>query len=676
MYLSKIILITLAILISLGFSFFQYLFKSKKRDKQTYVFFILRFLSVFLVLLLLINPKIFSTTYELEKPNLFLAVDDSESIAHLKQQDTLKELLQTLKENKALQKRFELVQYNFGKELSPGKSPNFTESQTNIYATLKSLEELSVEKPSAVILLSDGNQSMGRDFRYFEPKNNQQVFPIALGDTTQYSDLNLSRLNTNTYAFLNNRFPVEVIISYSGGRAVSSRFVIKSGENEVFSEAVSFDAEHTSKVIQAELPASRLGVLSYEAEIMPLENEKNTANNAKKFAVEVIDERSKILLVSAISHPDLGALKKSIEANEQRELTIKYIDGNIDDLNQYQLIILYQPTSAFSDLITQIKDDDKNYLLITGTETNWRFVNQIQDYVAKDFANQPQEIFALKNPNFNQFQFKEIGVEDFPPLEDKFGTLKIKNKALESIFFQKIENVETAQALIAVTGTTDNKKGFIFGENIWRWRSAAYLKNNSFEIFDNFISKLIQNLSAAKSRERLSIDHQSFYYENEPVSLTSHFFDQNYQFDPNADLQISVEKTEENISSQLILKNNYYAVDLGNLPPGNYDFTITETNTQFSRSGSFEIIAFNIEQQFVSANKEGMEALAANAGTQVYYRTSVQDLIKKLLTDDRYKPVQKSRKKIVPLIHWHYLLFLLVFILAAEWFFRKYKGLI
>ncbi|SHG32566.1 hypothetical protein SAMN05444483_10912 [Salegentibacter echinorum] len=676
MEIITILYITLAILVSLGFSFFQYFFRTKKRNRDTYIFATLRFLSVFILFLLFINPRITRTDFELEKANLFLAVDNSESIVHLKQQDTLTRLLQKLKNNQELQSRFEINQCNFGSELVQGTSPNFNEPQTNITAALKSLKELTREKPAAIILLSDGNQSLGRDFQYFQPKNNQQIFPVVLGDTAQYLDLKISRLNTNTYAFLNNRLPVEAILSYSGEKSLQSRFVIKAEGNVVFSEEVAFDAENNSAVIQAELPANRLGVLSYEAEIIPLKNEKNKLNNRKKFAVEVVDERSKILLATAISHPDLGAFKKSIEANEQRSLSIKTIDGNFDDLEDYQLVILYQPTRAFSALIKDIKKQDKNYLLVTGTGTNWQFVNQIQDYVSKDFSNQSQEIFALKNPNFNQFQFEDFEAEKFPPLEDKFGSLKIANKALQSIFFQKIENESTTQPLFSVSETQDHKTGFIFGENIWRWRAASFLKNDSFETFDNFMGKLVQNIASNKRRDRLTIDYQSFYYENEPIVLTANFFDQNYQFDPNANLEISVKKEGEILEAQLVLKNNNYTVNLGNLVPGNYDFTIKEKKTGIKRSGSFEIIAFNVEQQFNTANLTGMRKLGQNSATNVYTATSISDLINKLLVDDKYKPIQKSRENIVPLIDWHYLLFLLVLILAAEWFFRKYKGLI
>ncbi|WP_289023919.1 VWA domain-containing protein [uncultured Salegentibacter sp.] len=675
MELSKILFIALAAFIALGFAFFQYLYKSRKRGRDTYILFSLRFFSVFILLLLLINPKIGFTSYKLEKPMLILLADDSWSINHLKQEDSLKLILESFKSNEKLSKRFDLVQYNFGKELKSGDINDFKDTETNIFSALEGVEALSKERKSVIALISDGNQTSGRNFEYFNSKNTE-IYPFVIGDTTQYPDLELTRLNLNNYAFLDNRFPVEAFISYSGEDAVNTRFVIKENEKVIFSEEVSLDNDNNSVIIQAELPATNLGVLSYKAEIAPLATEKNQANNIKSFAIEVIDERTEILLLSAMPHPDLGAIKKAVETNKQRQLAIKYIGENDLNLEDYQLVILYQPNAGFLSVFEELKKNNQNYLLITGTKTNWNFINNIQDFIKKDFTNQNQEIFAVRNPNFNQFQFEDAVFSNFPPLEDKFGNIELESNSIESIYFQEIENVETTQPLLAIQGNAQRKIGYIFGENIWRWRSASFLEDKSFEAFDNFFGKLVQNLASTKQRERLTLDYESFFYENESAIINANFFDQNYQFDPKANLLITVEDSLNSFESQFILKNNTYQVDLGGLPPGTYTFQVNEAETGLSRSGSFEVISYNIEQKFISANKNAMQALAENSGTRIFYQNQTQEFINRLLNADKYKPVQKSQQKDVPLIDWFYLLFLLVLILAIEWFYRKYKGLI
>ncbi|MDT0685651.1 VWA domain-containing protein [Autumnicola psychrophila] len=678
MEISIILFIALAAIFALGFAFFQYLFKSKRRTRNVYIFFALRFLSVFVLLILLINPKISSTNYEIVKPNLVLTVDDSQSIPHLGQADTVRNIIQNIKQNEEIQERFNVQQVRFGEKLSSGSDLEFNEPQTDISAALNQVDKLYRKENTAVILISDGNQSLGRDFQYFKARDNVEVFPVVVGDTAQYADLQLSNLNVNRYAFLNNRFPVEAIINYTGEENISANFVIRSGENVLYSEEVEFSEAQNSAIIGTTLPASQLGVLTYEAEIVQLENEKNKINNAEKFAVEVIDERTNVLILSAIAHPDLGALKKSIESNEQREATIQYIDSKNVEIQDFQLIILYQPNNNFKMVIDEIQQENINYFLITGTKTDWNFLNSNQEQFQKDASFQDQDIFPVVNENFSKFQFEDIGFENFPPLQDVFGIIEFSDNSFTSLLFQQIEGIATEQPFLAISDGNSSRQGVLFGENIWKWRSQSYLENGNFRQFDDFLGKIIQNLSSKKRRDRLTVDYESFYYGNSAISVSAQYFDENYQFDPRANItiQLTHQETGENIEAPLLLRNNLYEVDLGNLEAGEYSFKVQPENSTISENGSFTIIDFNVEQQFISADVGKLQFLAENNEATLYFTDLTQNLISDLLQDKRYLPVQKSREKTVPLIDWYFLLFLLVLLLAAEWFYRKYTGLI
>ncbi|MDT0643994.1 VWA domain-containing protein [Zunongwangia sp. F363] len=677
MIICNILYITLAVIFALGFAFFQYLYKAKGKAGNAYIFFILRFLSIFTLLLLLINPKIRSTAFEIEKPDLLIAIDNSQSIAQLRKADTLRNFVRQLLSNEEIRERFKVREFSFGKELSAEGDLDFNEPQTNIFSALDNLNNIYKNNNAALVLISDGNQSIGRDFGYFKASANISLFPVVVGDTTRYSDLNLAALNVNRYAFLNNRFPVEAIINYSGEEPVNTNFEIRSGENILFSKSLSFSAEENSAIINTTLPASRLGVLSYKAEVAPSENEKNQLNNSENFAVEVIDERTKVLILSATPHPDLGALKKAIETNEQRQAEIKYLKDEELEIQDFQLVIMYQPNNSFKPVFEKIKENNQNYFVITGTQTEWDFLNNVQDNFKKDAAFQEQEIFAVMNPGFSNFQFEDIGFEDFPPLLDRFGTVETSNSA-EPLLFQRIEGVETGEPLLAISEGTSSKSGFLLGENIWKWRAQSYLENQNFEAFDNFFGKIIQNLSSRARRDRLRIDYESFYYGNSQIIVSAQYFDENYQFDANARLNIAISKrnSDESLQAPLLLRNNYYEVDLGNLEPGEYEFTLRVENSAISETGSFTVVDYNVEQQFASANLEKLKFLADNNESRLYFSNSAEKLIQDLLSDKRFTPVQKSHEKTVPLVDWYYLLFLLVFFLAGEWFYRKYTGLI
>ena len=101
---------------------FQYKYKSKHKGNLSLVFTFLRFLSVFAILLLLINPKFNQVKVYTEKPSLILAVDNSTSIAHLKQNENALKALNTLKQHAELNKRFEIEVFTFDEDIQKADS--------------------------------------------------------------------------------------------------------------------------------------------------------------------------------------------------------------------------------------------------------------------------------------------------------------------------------------------------------------------------------------------------------------------------------------------------------------------------------------------------------------------------------------------------------------------------
>ena len=76
----------------------------------------------------------------------------------------------------------------------------------------------------------------------------------------------------------------------------------------------------------------------FKATITSREQEKNTFNNTKNFAVEVIDQKTNVAIISAINHPDVAALKRAIETNAQRKVTIVK-PNDIKSLQDYNVLI-------------------------------------------------------------------------------------------------------------------------------------------------------------------------------------------------------------------------------------------------------------------------------------------------------------------------------------------------
>jgi hypothetical protein len=672
---NAILLLLLSLIIAGGLSYFQYFHNAKNKSKVNLVLAFLRFLSIFGILLLLINPIMSRKTLETIKTPLPIVVDNSSSIVDLNANESALEIYKKLTKNKDLQEKFDVQSYSLDSEFQSSENFSFKGAQTNIDEVAKNLKSIYKNATFPTVLITDGNQTSGNDYVYSFDVNNK-VYPLIVGDTATFLDLKVNQLNVNKYAFHKNKFPVEVFLQYSGNKSVNADFRISQGNSVLSKQSVSFSPSKKSAIINVLLPADKVGLQVFKATISSNEKEKNTYNNTKNFAVEIIDQKTNVAIVSAINHPDIGALKRAIETNAQRKVTI--VKPNlINSLQDYTILILYQPTSDFKSVFENNKLAGINTFFITGNNTDFSFLNQRQSNLIFKMSGQKEDYLAGFNSQFNLFAIDNLGFENFPPLQNAFGTVTT-NGNVSTLLSSKIRNIETNSPLLAFAENQGKRSAFLLGENLWKWRLQSHIDNQSFEKFDVFVDKIIQFLASNDSKKSLVVNHESFYNSGESIEILAQFFNKNYEFDEKARLTISVTntKSKQTKNYDLLKGNNSFKVNLDGLLAGGYNFSVRELNSKTSYSGHFEILDFDIEKQFVNPDVEKLNQLATQTQGKVHYPNEIDSLIKTLLENENYKAVQKEIVTKTPLIDWIWLLVLLAFSLASEWFIRKYNGLL
>jgi hypothetical protein len=672
---STILLLLLSLLIAGGLSFYQYFYKAKNKSKLNLFLALFRFLTLFGILLLLINPIITRNTLEIIKPPLAIVVDNSGSIKALGASRIALDVHAEIMANGPLKEKFDIQSYRFDSEFLSSKEFDFKGTQTNLDGISKGLKNRNRNSTFPTILLTDGNQTTGNDYVYsFDPTN--KVFPVVLGDTTKVVDLKITRINVNKYAFYKNKFPIEVFISYSGDKKLSADFTISQGNSVLTKQSVSFSSSKRTAVLNVLLPANKIGSQTFKATVTGDEKEKNTYNNTKNFAVEVIDQKTNIALVTAINHPDVGALKRSIESNAQRKVTVVK-PNTVSLLKDYNVLILYQPTRAFKSIFEENKSAGISTFIITGTSTDFSFLNQEQSSLVFKMSNQKENYLAGFNPQFNLFAIDNIGFETFPPLENAFGKIDVKGDA-SILLSSKIRTMDTNSPLLLYAENKGKRSAFLLGENVWKWRLQSHLNIQSFAEFDIFMDKTIQYLASSSSKKALVVNHESFYNSGDAIEISAQYFNKNYEFDDKARLTIIVTNTgtKHTKNYDLLKGNNFYKVNLDGLAAGTYNFSVKELNSNTSYSSHFEILDFDREKQFVNPDSEKLNQLAMQTEGTMYFPDQVDVLIKSLLVDDNYKAIEKNKVIRSPLIDWTLLLILIVSLLATEWFVRKYNGLL
>ena len=672
---NTILLLLLSLLIASGLSYLHYYYKAKTKSKVNLVLAFLRFLSIFAMLLVLINPIITRKTLEIVKTPLVVVVDNSSSIIDLKAKETALKSYKKIIQNKDVQEKFDVQSYQFDSEFQSSESFSFKGTQTNLDEVAKNLKSIYKNATFPTVLITDGNQTSGNDYVYSFDANNK-VYPLILGDTTKFLDLKVNQLNVNKYAFHKNKFPVEVFLQYSGNKSINADFSISQGNSVLSKQTVSFSPSKKSVIETVLLPADKVGLQIFKASISSKEKEKNTYNNTKNFAVEIIDQRTNVAIVSAINHPDIGAFKRAIETNAQHKVTVVK-PKDIKSLKDFTILILYQPTTEFKSVFEDNKLAGINTFIITGNNTDFNFLNQQQSNLVFKMSGQKEDYLAEFNSQFNLFAIDNLGFENFPPLQNPFGTVTT-NGTVSTLLVSKIRNIATNSPLLAFAENQGKRSAFLLGENIWKWRFQSHIDNQSFEKFDVFIDKIIQFLSSDNSKKTLVVNHENFYNSGEAIEISAQYFNKNYEFDEKARLTISVSniKTKQTKNYDLLRGNNSFKVNLDGLSAGQYNFNVKELNSKTTYSSHFEILDFDIEKQFVNPDVEKLSQLATQTQAKVHYPNQVEALIKTLLENQNYKAIQKEIVTKSPLIDWVWLLILITISMASEWFVRKYNGML
>ena len=621
----------------------------------------------------MVNPIIKKKEIVNVKPILSVLIDNSESSKFFNQGLDIDKIKKSINNNTNIREKFNVNHFSFGESLKVLDTLSFNENNTNISGAINSVNELHKNNKGAVLLITDGNQTYGNDYEF--TLSSKKIFPLVIGDTTKYTDLKINQLNVNKYSFLKNKFPVEAMLYYEGNDIVTTNFSIFNKEKTVFSKRLTFSPSKKSQTILTNLEALKEGQNYYSASIKKLDSEKNIKNNTKNFSIEVIDQQTKVLIITSILHPDLGAFKKSIESNKQRSVDVVNVSDFKKQLNDYQLIILYQVNNKFNDVLLDLKKNNINYFVISGANTNWNFINKHRLGFSKNSISQTENFSAKYNSNFLSFFQKDIGFNQFPPLLDKYGEVII-SKPHNTILFQRINGIETNQPLLSTFELNNQKSAVLFGEGIWKWRASSFVLNNSFQDFDEFMSNLIQYLASNKKRNRLEVKAESLYPSNSLINISAFYIDKNYKFDKRASLEITItnEKTKEVKSLPFSLINNSYQVEIENLFAGDYSYKVSVDKQNINKYGKFRITDFKIEEQFTNANHLKLEKLADRTGGKLYFPNEIDVFLDDLVKDKSFFITQKTITKEQNLIDWKWILFIIISLLTTEWFIRKYYG--
>lgn len=671
------------ILLGIGYAFLMY--RPSQLSLQNKILFALRSLAVAVIAFLLFAPMIRFMGKSTEKPLIILAQDNSASISVSPARGfNLPQYSQQFRElAEKLSKEYEVKSFTFGATLKPGLNTGYKEAMSDINALFRHVNEQYLNRNiGALIIASDGIYNQGGNPEYEAENLKSPIYSIALGDTVPKKDLLVANVNYNNIVYLENDFQIEISVEAFQSRDAISRLTVSDASGTVFSRGISVNSNDYRLSIPVTLSARKKGIQRFKVNLSPVSGELSVQNNSQTFFVEVIDGKNKILILANSPHPDIAAIKQSLELNKSYEVKSALIsEYKPVDLANAGLVILHQLPSASSDIKSVLQQAaSKPLWFILGAQTNVQAFTQVQDLLNISSAGSTEEVVARVNTGFYDFTLSEHtrnSLQNFAPLIAPFGNYGIKSQA-SVLLSQQIGKLATDRPLLLFSKAGDKKIAVLAGEGIWRWRLEDFRETGNHEATTELLTKVIQFMVSKDDKRKFRVyPSRSTIDESEKVILNAELYNDNYELINTPDASITLKHSNKKTYPYLFSRTgNGYILDAGVLPPGEYTYT---ANTQLGRekhtgSGQFAIIQQQTEYRQTTANHQLLYNLAQLNNGEMIYPSEINTLMDKIQKNELIKTISYEDRKYEDLISLKLIFFLILALLSAEWFIRKRNG--
>ena len=673
--------------LALGVGYASLLYSRNSRLKKglRYLLFGLRTIAVASIAFLLFAPAIKTTSKTAEKPLIILAQDNSVSVAISKPADfspkTYSDRFKDLE--RALAKDYDVRSVSFGEKVSQGIKFTFTDKLSDLSSVFKMIDEdFANRNIGAVIMASDGIYNKGGNPAYESMNLKAPMFTIALGDTIPKRDLIISNVNYNNIAYLDNQFQIEVSIEAFQAQGAVSTLSVSDQSGTLFSRPVNIRSNEFRVTIPITLPAKRKGIQRFNIGLSAVANELSVDNNSQTIFIEVIDGKQNVLIIANSPHPDIAALRQSIEINKNYSVQVAFADDvNPSFIEKAGLIVLHQlPSSAnaASSVLNQIAN--KPVLFILGSQSNAGAFSVSQNLLNINASGSTQEVLASVSPDFYGFTLSDqtkSRIAGFAPLVSPFGNYGLKGPANVALL-QQIGKIATNRPLLVFGSDQQQKVGVLAGEGIWRWRLEEFQESNSHEAVNELLSKTVQYLVSRDDKRKFRVyPAKNSFDESEHVFLNAELYNDAYELVNTPDVNVSIKNRDgKNYSFLFTRSGKSYTLDAGILSPGEYSFNAaTKLGTKnHAASGQFVIRQQQAELQQTTANHQLLFTLAERNGGEMVYPNELSRIPDLIRANENVKTIVYEDRKYEDAVNYKALFFIILALLSLEWFTRKRNG--
>lgn len=668
--------------LGIGYAWLLYSTKYSWSRTMNRVLFGLRALLASALFVLLLGPVLRQTTNLFEKPSIVILVDNSRSVRETADTARILQGLGDMIDN--------IRKADRDVELStlagPTDAIRFNGGSSDLSGALKqTTNRFEGKNLAGIILVSDGIYNNGISPLY-QPLR-VPVYTVGVGDTIQRADLVLKNVAYNRVVYQGNKFPVRAEVSVVGLPNVDVTVSIRQ-QDAVVQQQTRNTGNRSLLDFDFQLDATRQGMQRLEIRVTRHTRESNAENNRGSAFVEVVEGKKKIVVLAAAPHPDIKAIRTVIEKNPNYEFLI-HMPGVKDlqpvnlDPKEIDLLIAHQSPDNLgrtTNLLTNLLRAKVPAFVVVGSQTQLKALPAVGISLSFEPSSQRDEVQPVLNANFLDFGFSgELAsvIARYPPVSVPFGKVTVPPSS-RTILFQQIGNVVTDRPMLFTYDRDGHKVGVLVGDGMWEWRLNEFQETGRTTVFDEWLSKTIQYLSTRDDRRRFrAFPIQQEFSSDGPVVIESQVYNELFEptFGQSVDLEISGETGKIQRYHYVTGPGAGSRYRIGGLAEGIYRFKAS-TELAGKRevvNGEFLVLEQNLESRNLTADF-GLLRKLAESTEGAFYRETQLDKLAADLTQRPASATIHTEETFNPLINLKLVFFLLLLLISAEWFLRKFSG--
>ncbi len=667
----------------------------------------LRFLSIFLILLLFLEPIISSIFNHVYPPIVVILNDQSESIpAHSDSALVKKELPLKLKNavEKLKSNGLDPHLYQFGSETSvlpSSDSIRYNYTQTNISQALETIyDRYTDQNMGAILMITDGIVTSGINPLYVQEKMPQPIFTAWLGDTIPVKDLLVESVIYNDLSYVNTETPFRVTLKSFQIEPRTVKVRLSQNGKLLSEKVVNITSDYQNISVDFSVIHKVPGIQRFQIDVDEIQGEYHLKNNHYPFYVQVLENKIKIAIFAGGPHPDIGAFNKCLSKDAQFQLNTFVHKNDVDfyqapnNLSEYNVFVLHNFPSTQYDIqwmdkiLREVEQRNTALWVFMGNQFRLDLYPKLADFIGlqtSNFNKKTTEAFLYFDSDYKTHATYSFDdgffnfINNCPPVLKNESDWK--PKAGTTVFGKsKIKNIALDYPLFAIQENQNRKNVVFVGEGIWRYRMQNYQEKENFDYTDSWIKNVLLWLNTKSDKKMFRVYPEKLLFSSDDkVIFKGNVYDETYKPIDDADITLKIINEQgKDFTYKLNPVSGGYYSELQNFTEGNYQFeAVGMKNGKLigKEKGNFSVGKSNLEYINLTSDRPMLQQLSKVSGATHDYFMNLEKL-----TDDiirlNLKGLSEAKKSVFPLSRHWLLLLIILSLLSTEWIVRKRNGLL